>query len=63
MIRINVDYDRCDSNGICVQFVPEVFEIRDDGFLYLLMEEAFDEMADKLADAEDGCPTSAISLA
>jgi len=40
-----------------------VFEIRDDGFLYLLMEEAPDEMADKLADAEDGCPTSAISLA
>ena len=62
MIKINVDYDRCDSNGVCVQMCPEVFEIREDGFLYLFMETAPADLAQKLSDAEDGCPTGAISL-
>ena len=62
MIKINVDYDRCDSNGVCVQLCPEVFEIRADGFLYLFMEVAPDSLGEKLRDAEAGCPTGAIAL-
>ena len=28
--RVKVDYDLCESNAICMQVAPEVFEVRDD---------------------------------
>ena len=42
--------------------VPEVFEVRDDDFLYVLDENPPAELADKLADAVDRCPKQAIKL-
>ena len=39
-MKVTVDYDVCASTGTCVQACPEVFEIRADGFLYLLSLEA-----------------------
>ena len=35
-MRIVVDYDQCESNAICMQIAPDVFEVRDDDFLYTL---------------------------
>ena len=37
-MRIVVDYDLCESNAICMGIAPEVFEVRDDDFLYVLDE-------------------------
>src|SRR6187455_1159796 len=37
-VKVTVDYEVCASTGTCVQVCPEVFEIRADGFLYLLIE-------------------------
>ena len=34
--RIPVDFDLCESNAICMHIAPEVFEVRDDDFLYIL---------------------------
>jgi ferredoxin len=45
-----------------VQVCPEVFEIRADGFLYLFMEEVPAELQAKAKEAEDLCPTGAITL-
>ena len=42
--RVEVDYDLCESNAICMQVAPEVFEVRDDDFLYLLTEEPGEEL-------------------
>ena len=42
--RVVVDYDLCESNAICMQVAPEVFEVRDDDFLYLLTEEPGEEL-------------------
>lgn len=61
-MKIEVDYDRCDSNGLCMQACPEVFEVRDDGFLYLFTEEPAEELRDKVLEAQDACPTQAISV-
>lgn len=36
--KVVVDYDLCESNAICMQVAPEVFEVRDDDFLYVLDE-------------------------
>ena len=38
-MRVVVDYDRCESNAVCMGILPEVFEVRDDNFLYVLNED------------------------
>ena len=37
-MKVVVDYDACASNAVCMGIVPEVFEVRDDGYLYVLNE-------------------------
>jgi ferredoxin len=61
-MRVNVDYDLCDSNAICMGILPEVFEVRDDGFLYILNEEPGEEFRVRLQEAVRTCPTQAISI-
>ena len=38
-MRVVVDYDKCESNAVCMTVAPEVFEVRDDNFLYILNEQ------------------------
>jgi ferredoxin len=61
-VKVTVDYDLCASTGSCVQICPEVFEIRADGYLYLLMEQIPPELEAKAREAEELCPTGAIEL-
>ena len=61
-MRVEVDYDRCESNAICMGILPEVFEVRDDGFLYVLDEEPPEELRSRLEEAVRSCPTQAISI-
>ena len=61
-MRVEVDYDRCESNAICMGILPEVFEVRDDGFLYILDEEPPEELRARLEEAVRSCPTQAISI-
>ena len=42
--KVVVDFDVCESNAICMGVAPEVFEVRDDDFLYVLQEEPPDEL-------------------
>jgi ferredoxin len=41
---------------------PEVFEVRSDGYLYVLQENPAEELHDKVRQAADMCPTAAISV-
>ena len=61
-MRVEVDYDRCESNAICMGILPEGFEVRDDGFLYVLDEEPPEELRSRLEEAVRSCPTQAISI-
>ena len=61
-MRVAVDYDLCQSNAVCMGVAPEVFEVRDDGFLYILDETPPEELRPKLEEAVRLCPTQAISL-
>jgi ferredoxin len=61
-MRVVVDFDKCQSNAICMGIAPEVFEVRDDNFLYILNEQPPEEMRSRLDDAVRSCPTGAISL-
>lgn len=62
-VRVVVDYDLCESNAVCMQVLPEVFEVRDDDFLYLLDETPPDELRPRLEQAVQRCPKQAISIA
>jgi ferredoxin len=62
-MRVVVDFDKCKSNALCMAAAPEVFEVRDDNFLYLLEEEPGEELRAKVEEAVRVCPTQAISLA
>jgi ferredoxin len=61
-VRVVVDFDVCASTGACMQTCPEVFEVRTDGYLYVLQEEPPEELRDKVQLAADMCPTAAITV-
>ena len=61
-MRVKVDYDVCESNAVCMGLVPEVFEVRDDDFLYVLDENPPEELRSRLEEAVRSCPKAAISL-
>ncbi len=61
-MRVVVDFDLCESNALCMQEAPEVFEVRDDDFLYLLQEEPDESLRPKIEAAVRRCPKQAISI-
>lgn len=61
-MKIQVDFEMCASTGGCMQICPEVFEVRSDGYLYVLQEEPPPELHEKVREAADLCPTAAIGL-
>ena len=61
-MKVVVDFDKCESNAVCMGIAPEVFEVRDDDFLYILDENPSEELRPKLEDAVRSCPKAAISL-
>ena len=61
-MRVVVDYDVCASTGSCMQVCPEVFEGRNDGYLYILQEEPGEELRGKVEQAAELCPTGAITI-
>jgi ferredoxin len=61
-MRVVVDFDRCQSNALCMSAAPDIFEVRDDGFLYVLVEEPGDEQRAAIESARELCPTQAISV-
>lgn len=61
-MKIVVDYDACASTGSCAQIAPEIFEVRDDGYLYLLQEEPPEARRAQVEEAAEMCPTAAITV-
>ena len=62
VMRVVVDFDLCESNAVCMGIAPEVFEVRDDDFLYVLQEEPDEALRPKLEEAVARCPKQAISI-
>ena len=61
-LKINVDFDLCEANALCVDACPEVFEVDDDDNLQILVETPDPSLRDKLIAAERGCPRQAIRI-
>ena len=61
-VKVVVNFDVCESNALCMEAAPEVFEVRDDDFLYVLMEEPPESLRAKVEEAVRRCPKQAITL-
>lgn len=61
-MKVTVNFDLCTSNAVCMGIVPEVFEVRDDGYLYILQEHPGSELELKVREAVASCPNGAISI-
>ena len=61
-MRVVVDFDLCESNALCMAAAPEVFEVRDDDFLYVLDETPSEDLREKVEAAARVCPKQAITI-
>ncbi|HXV92258.1 MAG TPA: ferredoxin [Pseudonocardia sp.] len=61
-MKVVVDFDLCESNAVCMGIAPEVFEVREDDFLYILDEHPPEALRPKVEEAVRGCPRAAISI-
>ena len=61
-MKVVVDFDICQSNAVCMETAPKVFEVRDDGYLYVLNENPSEGQRAEVEEAAERCPTGAISI-
>ena len=52
----------CIGCGACVATVPEEFDFNDEGLSFAVNETVNASNEDKVKDAANGCPTSAIKI-
>ncbi len=61
-MRIEVDWDLCESNGVCMGVIPEVFQLEDNDMLTVLQPEVTPENESLVREAVRQCPRQAISI-
>ncbi len=61
-MKIVVDFDLCESNAVCMQIAPDVFEVRDDDFLYILNETPAEDDRERMEEVVQRCPKQAVAL-
>jgi len=61
-MKIEVDWGLCESNGVCMGIIPEVFQLGDDDMLTVLQPEVTPENEAEVRDAVRQCPRQAISI-
>jgi ferredoxin len=61
-MKIDVDWGLCESNGVCMGIIPEVFQLGDDDMLTVLQPEVTPENEAQVREAVRQCPRQAISI-
>ncbi|MCA4760664.1 ferredoxin [Mycobacterium sp. SMC-2] len=61
-MKVTVDPDLCEVNGLCVLAAPEVFDLVDDDVVDILLPEPPSDMESAVADAVIACPKQALRL-
>ncbi|CAN5590416.1 ferredoxin [soil metagenome] len=62
MSKVEVDYGLCESNGICMGVIPEVFDLDDEDDLHLLQDEVTPDNEVQIREAVRQCPRQAILI-
>jgi ferredoxin len=61
-VRVEVDRDACEANAVCAGLVPEVFEVDDEDFLHIKVDEVPAALAESVRHAVRSCPKAALSV-
>lgn len=61
-LKIVVDEDECEANGVCVGIDAEIFELDDDEKLHIHVERPEGEQLGRAREAVDSCPKRALFL-
>ncbi|NMA86670.1 MAG: ferredoxin [Tissierellia bacterium] len=57
-----VDKDSCIGCELCTSICPEVFSMDDDGLAVAIEEEIDESLVESAKEAEESCPTEAITV-
>ncbi len=60
-MRVTVDFDSCEANGVCEGIAPGVFELDDEDDLHLVGE-VDESNVEHVRQAVNSCPKAALSL-
>jgi ferredoxin len=61
-MKIVVDWERCEANGVCVRAAPELFHLDEKDSLHVLAGHVTPELRAKVEKAVRDCPRYALSL-
>ena len=61
-MKVHVNTQVCAGFGVCLGLCPDVFELHDDGYAIVLVDEVPREHEDAVREAVNHCPARAISL-
>jgi len=61
-MKVRVDAGVCAGFGVCLGLCPEVFELHDDGYAIVRVNEVPQELEEAVRKAVSQCPSRAISL-
>lgn len=61
-MKVSVDLDQCEANGICVGIAPDVFELDDDDILHIVEAEVPADRVAQVEEAVSQCPKAALRL-
>lgn len=61
-MKIEVDWDLCESNAVCVQICPDLFSMDEKDNLIIASDSAHDELREKVEEAVSACPRQAITV-
>jgi ferredoxin len=62
-MRVEADWDACESNAVCAGLVPSVFEVDDDDNLQILEGEIPPALEQQVRHAVSSCPKMALRIA
>ncbi len=62
-MRVAVDRDLCEANGVCTGLAPEIFDLDDEDYLHILAAEVPAARAGAVRGAVTSCPKQALRVA
>ena len=59
-MRVEVDRDRCEGNAVCVGIAPDLFDLDDEDYAVLKVDEIPADQQDLAEQAIAECPRAAL---
>lgn len=60
-MKVSIDTSKCQGHARCWEIAPEIFELDDEGYGTVLLDEVPAKLEAKALDAVQNCPERAIT--